>query len=587
MKRHRKIHFTFVPYLLPLTASSLMSLGLSLYGFAHWRTQGARELTLCSLVSALWAGANALEIAGGDLQTKLFWANIQYLAFSFVPLTCLAMVLRFSGKDRFLTIKKSLPFFIIPILTSVLVWFDPTLGLVRHSFSLDTHGSFPVIAKAYGPWYWIHCVYSYGVMFSAIIVLIATLREKGSYYRRQTCVFLLGFGLVFAANIFYVFRLGSIKRFDLTPIVLAIAALIFWLGIFRCRLYKILPIARNTVFERIANGILVIDKDWLLVDCNEAAQRIFGLDGMACAGKNLRDILPDLCATIDANKPFSDGSFLTFQNELRIVKGGDENFYSLSASHLLDSRYEDALVLVVTDINDFRNAHNQVLKQREELAAAAERDKLAGELHDNLGQILSFAIMQSDAALREMELENHTLASSYLTRLKKILNTSREDLRDFVHGMREAKYVDISLSSLIEKEADIFSLCCGIPVSIKISQAMRTFPFSVFQKTNLVRAVKEALNNIATHAKASNVVISLEAGSDGIRLCIEDDGVGLDADGKNQPDGAGLDIMEERALALGGKRVVESKSGEGTRVTLVFPQSVENSTYSRGGAPAG
>lgn len=564
-----------------------MSLGLSLYGFAHWRTRGARELTLCSLVSALWAGANALEIAGSDLSTKLFWANIQYIAFSFVPLACLAMVLRFSGKDRFLTIKMSLPFFIIPILTSVLVWFDPTLGLVRHSFSLDTQGSFPVIAKEYGPWYWIHCVYSYGVMVSAIIVLINTLREKGSYYRRQTCVFLFGFGPVFAANISYVFRLGPIKRFDFTPIVLAIAALIFWLGIFRYRLYKILPIARNTVFERIANGILVIDKDWLLVDCNEAAQRIFGLDDMSCAGKNLRDILPDLCATIDANKPFSDGSFLTFQNELRIVKGGNENFYSLSASHLLDSRYEDALVLVVSDINDFRNAHNQVLKQREELAAAAEKDKLARELHDNLGQILSFAIMQSDVALREMELENHALASSYVTRLKKILNTSRDDLRDFVHGMREAKYVDISLSSLIEKEADIFSLCCGIPVSIKISQAMRTFPFSAFQKMNLVRAVKEALNNIATHAKASNVVISLEAGSDGIRLCIEDDGVGLDDDGKNQPGGAGLDIMEDRALSLGGKRVIESKSGEGTRVTLAFPQSVEGSNYSRGGAPAG
>ena len=564
-----------------------MSLGLSLYGFAHWRTRGAMELTLCSLLSALWAGANALEIAGSDLSTKLFWANVQYAAFAFVPLACLAMVLRFSGKDRFLTIKKSLPFFVIPILTSILVWFDPTLGLVRHSFSLDRQGSFPVIAKTFGPWYWIHCVYSYGVMVSAIAVLVGALRENGSYYRRQTSVFLFGFGPVFAANISYVFRLGPIKRFDFTPIFLAIAALIFWLGIFRYRLYKILPIARNTVFERIANGILVVDKDWFLLDSNEAAQRIFGLDGKSSAGKSLRDILPDLCATVDANKPFSDGSFLTFQNEVRIAKGGEENYYSLSASHLLDSLYKDALVLVVTDINDFRNAHNQVLKQREELAAAAEKDKMAREVHDGLGQILSFATIHCDAALAEMKEEKYAQTSSHLVSLKKLLRTSQDGLRDFVHGMSEAKYVAISISSLLEKEADTFSLCCNIPVSIKVSQAMRTFPFSTFQKINLVRTVKEALNNIATHAEASTVLISLDASPEGIRLRVEDDGVGLDANGKDQPCGTGLDIMEERALALGGKRIVESKIGEGTRVTLVFPQNAENGNYGRGGAPPG
>jgi len=94
---------------------------------------------------------------------------------------------------------------------------------------------------------------------------------------------------------------------------------------------------------------------------------------------------------------------------------------------------------------------------------------------------------------------------------------------------------------------------------------MRTFAFSTFQKIHLVRAVKEALNNIATHAKASTVVISLESGSDGIRLCVEDDGVGLDAAGQAQPYGApcgaGLDIMDERALSLEGKMIIESEGG--------------------------
>jgi len=574
-RRRQNIQFHYVPYLIPLAASMLMSLGLSVYGFSRWRTLGAKELTLCSLVSALWAGANALEIAGNDLPTKLFWANIQYLAFSMVPLTCLAMVLRFSGKDRFLTLRNAVLALIVPLATSVLVWLDPILGLVRHSFSLDSQGAFPVIAKELGPWFWVHCAYSYGVMLSTILVLIRTLREKGLYYRHQTVVFLIGFGLVFIVNISYVLKLGPIRRFDLTPIILSMAATIFWLGIFRYRLYRILPVARNTVFERIANGILVIDKDGLLIDCNEAALRIFGLDGRTCIGKSLGDILPELRATVDANKPFSDGSFLTFQNELRVVSGGRENFFSLSASHLPDSRDPDALVLVVTDINEFRNAHNQILRQREELAAAAEKDKLGRDLHDILGQMLNFALIQCDEALKETEKENHGMAASHMERLKRLLSSSQDDLRDSVHEMREAKYLDISLSSLLEKEANVFTQCCDIPVSIRISQSMRTFPFSTSQKIHLVRAVKEALNNIASHAKASTVVISLESGPDGIRLCVEDDGVGLDAAGQAQPCGAGLDIMDERALSLGGRRVIESENGGGTRVILMFPHTRE------------
>jgi len=542
-----------------------------MYGLGHWQMRGAGELTMCSLLSALWAGANAFEMAGIDLPTKLFWANLQYLAFSFVPLACLAMVVRFSGKDQFLTLKKALPFLAIPLLTSILVWFDPVFGAVRNSFSLDTHGDFPVIAKVFGPWYWVHCAYSYSIMMMTVVVLLGMLKEKGSIYRRQTIIFLVGLGLVFVVNISYVLKLGPVKRFDVSPIALSVAAAIFWLGIFRYRMFEIIPIARNTVFERIANGIMVIDKECLLLDCNEAAQRIFDMDGRNLIGKNLRQMLPELCATIDANTPFSEGSFLTFQNELRLTGDHGERFYSLSASHLLDPRYKDALVLVVTDISEFRNAHLELLQQREVLAAAAEKEKLAWELHDRLGQILNFAITQSDAAIQELGNENHALASSHLSRLRKILASSQIDLRDFVQGNRDAKYEGIALPSLLEKEANFFSLYCDIPVSLRISQEMRTFPFTVFQKMNLVRATKEALNNIAKHAKASNVIIALEAIAGEIRLGIEDDGVGMAKGMLGQTAGAGLDIMEERALSLGGKRVIEAIPGSGTRLTLSFP----------------
>jgi two-component system nitrate/nitrite sensor histidine kinase NarX len=240
----------------------------------------------------------------------------------------------------------------------------------------------------------------------------------------------------------------------------------------------------------------------------------------------------------------------------------------------MDERYHEALVLILTNIEEFRNAHKEILKQREELASASERDKIARELHDSLGQTMSLAVIQSEAAITQIEKGNHSFAALYLSHLKELLSSARDNLNDYVYGALETKYEGISIQGLLEKEADIFTRSCTIPIDLHISQDMRTFPFTGLQKLNLVGAVKEALNNVVRHAGASNVVISLDSSPGEISLCVEDDGIGLDFDEADQAEGAGMRTLEERAIALGGRRVVEPRPEGGTRVCLIFsPES--------------
>lgn len=551
-----------------------MSLGLALYGIVHREIRGTRELITCSLIGCLWASANALEMAGSDLPTKLVWANLQYLAYGFSPVAWLAMVFRFSGRDRFLSARTLAPLIVIPAVTSVLVWFDPTLGFVRHSFSLDTSGSFPVIAKKYGPWFWVHYVYSYALNLTSVCLLVAAIRKRGSIYRYQARVILLGLGLIFASNMSYVLRVNPIKSCDLTPVVFNISAVILWWGIFRYRIFKILPIARETVFERMADGIIVVDEERNLVDSNEAAGRIFGLRGAACSGRNLRDMLPELSEALGGELPgpeaAPEAAPESIRWEMRIERNGAARFYEVSACRLLDQRYRNAWVLIVSDITDLHNARDQVMRQREELAALEERDRLARELHDNLGQILSFAVIESEAGLREIERGNTDKATAYLKRLRDVLDSSHSDLRGFVHRMKESVYAAIPVESLLRQEAEAFTATCGLPVALSVAKG--SMPrLSAARKADLIGLVKEALTNIARHAKASHVSISLVSGKAGESLCIEDNGAGFDPALARAAGGMGLANMEARASALGGRLKVDSARGAGTRLVLTLP----------------
>ncbi len=86
------MQFQYLTCVWPLIVSALVSLSLGIYALLQRRNaKGAVSFILCMLVVTLWSTANALEISGTDLSTKLFWANMQYFAYCYSPVTLLAL----------------------------------------------------------------------------------------------------------------------------------------------------------------------------------------------------------------------------------------------------------------------------------------------------------------------------------------------------------------------------------------------------------------------------------------------------------------------------------------------------------------
>jgi PAS domain S-box-containing protein len=548
---------------------------MAIYGFTHRRTRGATELAICASIVALWAAANAGERAAADLETMLFWANVQYLSYGFSPISWFTLVFRFNGKERFVTARNLALISIVPAITAILVWFDPQLGLVRHSFALRSEGGIQYIEKSYGPWFWFHYGFVYLVHLTGIGFLVAAISKRGSLFRRQSIYLLVSIGIVNLPNIAYVLGFSPIRHFDVTPMVFGFSTLILYWGIFRHKIFRIPPIARTKVFELMANGLLVVDESWNLVDANDAARRMLGLEGPECVGSSLRDRIPELASAAPARLPAGEDPWddLSLRWELRMRRGAEERCLELDASRLSDSAYKGAWVLFVQDVTDLRRAREEIMRQREELAVAADRDKLSMELHDTLGQVLSFAVIQSGTVLREMGRGNYPLAASYVERVRDILKDSHEDLRGFVRGIRMSEYGALPLASILEKEAERFRQSCGIPVELELSA--EGADLTPLQRSHLAKVAKEALNNIAKHARATRVRIGLAATGTGYRLFVEDDGVGIGAPGGSSPGGSGMGIMRERAASLGGILEVGAGAGGGVRIALSFPAARE------------
>jgi len=168
------------------------------------------------LAAAIWSAGYALELAGTNLDTKLFWAKFQYLGIVALPVALLAFVLQYTDWDKWLTTRNLALLAIIPLVTVALVWTNESHHLIWRDTKLDSSGPFLVLDLTHGPWFWVNWVFAYVLLCLATIELISMFQRSPRLYRRQAGIILLGASLPWLANAVYLLRIGPISQLDLT-----------------------------------------------------------------------------------------------------------------------------------------------------------------------------------------------------------------------------------------------------------------------------------------------------------------------------------------------------------------------------------
>jgi PAS domain S-box-containing protein len=563
------MHFRYFSYLNVLIASAMVAVVLWAYARRHRRVRGATALSLLMLVGAVWSLCNALEMAGTDLPTKLFWANAQYLCYTTAPVVWLVLSLQHTGRAAWLTSRRIAWLSVEPLITIALVWTNAWHGLIQRNVSLDTAGPFPVIAKAYGPWFWVHALYTYALIAASVVILLRTARRAAPLYRWQTLLLLAGVLFPMMWNGLYILGRSPVRRFDVAPAMLSFAGLPVAWALFRYRLFDIVPVARDTIIEGMGDGVLVLDAQKRVVDLNPAAQRILGQTASAAIGKPLEGLLRTWPEALELSRKQEPA-----QVEFATGSGKRLRYCEMRLSPLSDRRGEPlGDLLILHDSTERKLAQAQLLQQQRALAALEERERLARELHDSVAQVLGYVNLQVQAARELLAGGQTSQADAYLARLADVAQDAHADVREYISSLKAATSLEQGLFLALTAYLRRFEQNYGIHTEVVAPHGLSEDALAPAAKVQLLRIIQEALANVRKHALAARARVVLSPQVDQWQVMIEDDGQGFDATQTSDRDeaGFGLRIMRERAEEVGGSLQIHSTPGQGTQVIVQLP----------------
>jgi signal transduction histidine kinase len=213
---------------------------------------------------------------------------------------------------------------------------------------------------------------------------------------------------------------------------------------------------------------------------------------------------------------------------------------------------------------DLRQLAAQLLRVQEE-----ERQRIARDLHDDINQRLALLTIDVEALERRLSMAPIDTLRAVRAIEDRVIELS-DDVRHLAHQLHPSILNDLGLSIALQRLVDDFTARTGVQGDFIDQDSLTIRDQKV--STCLYRVAQESLMNVSRHAKATQVQIELARSRNGLRLMVEDDGVGFDRDRQGgKREGLGLLSMRERVALVGGTLDIESVEGEGTRVCVWVP----------------
>jgi PAS domain S-box-containing protein len=279
--------------------------------------------------------------------------------------------------------------------------------------------------------------------------------------------------------------------------------------------------------------------------------------------------------------------FFTLVSDITANKQAEEELkkYRMHLEEIVEERTAKLLQAneqLQREITDRKRAEGQLRSSQEQLRALSahlqsvreeERAQIARKIHDELGQNLTALGISLNLVRTLMPREATDLIRFRLNDSLGLVEQMTERIRNVMSDLRPPVLDDYGLVAALRWYGDQFSSRTGIGVDV---QGMEIIPRLTASVENaLFRIAQEALTNVAKHAQATQVTVTVERGVRTLCLVIADDGIGFEPEhlakfrGKQ---GWGLITIVERAEAVGGHCGIESHNGQGTRIVIEVPR---------------
>jgi signal transduction histidine kinase len=231
----------------------------------------------------------------------------------------------------------------------------------------------------------------------------------------------------------------------------------------------------------------------------------------------------------------------------------------------------EANVKLEAALEENAGLHAQLLVQAREAGVLDERQRMAREIHDTLAQGLAGILTQLQAA--EQTLDEPATVRRHMTNAMNLARESLTEARRTVHAVEPEVLAEARLPDAISDVTRRWSAVNHIDAVLTTTGDPR--PMHADVEVTLLRAAQEALANVAKHAKASRVGLTLSYMEDLVTLDVRDDGVGFEPNTKrangSTNGGFGLAGMRQRVQRLAGRLDIESEPGGGTAISASVP----------------
>ncbi len=289
------------------------------------------------------------------------------------------------------------------------------------------------------------------------------------------------------------------------------------------------------------------------------------------------DLLGKFLEVSDRLEPYKRALLARLANQYRaliavplVVKaevyGGLVAYYKAPREFLAE---ETSLTVALGDQAALAIENARLREHLQEAAAAAERDRLARDLHDSVTQSL-FSVNLIAGVLPRLWERAPEEARRRLQELRQLARGALAEMRTLLLELRPASLAEMGLGDLLQQLADATAGRGRLPIVVSVNGG-GTLPADV--QIALYRIAQEAVNNATKHARASRCMVAIDHSSDRVHLTVSDDGRGFDPV-QVAPTHLGLSIMQERAAAIGASLTVKSDVGRGTTVAVAWTARV-------------
>ncbi len=339
----------------------------------------------------------------------------------------------------------------------------------------------------------------------------------------------------------------------------------------------------SDVVESAMDPIITVDGDQRVVVFNAAAEKVFQWPRSAVLGEPLDKLLPERFrrghrAHVER---FGESGATTrrmgSQMVLMALRANGEEF-PIEAS--ISQHTEDngrLFTVILRDVTARMQAETALRRSKEELqelGAAAdvareqEKNRIARELHDELGQALT--MLQMDVAWCKEKLPSaEEVFVRRLDKMTALLVGTVAATRRIAADLRPLLLDDLGLVPAVESLVENFRQRTGVSCELAVSDP--DMQLSGAHSTAVFRAVQEALTNVAKHAEAKHVEVAIEQRPTEVIVSICDDGRGFSPQDPRKEGSFGLVGLRERAYLIGGEAIITSATGKGTSIELRLP----------------